>query len=138
MKTLNRYILNHMLILIVFVSLLSSCKKSSDAKLPTISFKTGGNYTSSNATVTTSDIINVGITADKNESDLRSFTVSYAYGSDVFTLKNTYYVPEGGKSHFEKDYTIKPENVNGFETWKFEITDFDGNTNSVSFKLTVK
>ena len=138
MKTLNCSVVTCMSLLFVASSILVSCKKSKDPKPPTISFKTGGNYTSSNANVTTSDIITAGIIADKNESDLRVFTVYNSIGNDPLTVKNTYSIADSEKSHFEKDYTIKPSTSYGYETWKFEISDFDGNTNSVSFKLTVQ
>ncbi|MEP7169165.1 MAG: hypothetical protein ABI855_07310, partial [Bacteroidota bacterium] len=108
-----------------------------DAELPDISLKSGGNYTSSDGTVTTSDLINIGIIADKNESDLKSYKIYSSFGNGSFSLKKTYYLTPDENTHYEKDYQFIPSDKNTFETWKFEISDAAGNVNSVSVKLTV-
>lgn len=127
---------------IIFVSLISllfsitSCKKSKEPELPTISLKTGGNYISQYATVNSGQTITAGIIADKNETDLRTFRVYVSYGAEDFSLKNTYTLKDNETEHYESDYKINPQN-DGSETWKFEITDRNGNINYISLFLSV-
>jgi hypothetical protein len=137
MKTISRNRVATMLILLAVVSAAVSCKKTQDAKLPVIAFKTGGNYTSTDGSVTTSDVVNVGITADKNEADLKTFKIYSSTGSAALSLKKTFYLTPDEKSHYDKDYQFTPQSKNSYETWKFEITDAAGNVNSVSFKITI-
>jgi hypothetical protein len=118
-------------------AIIISCKKNEDAKLPMIAFKTGGNYTSSDASVNTSDLIKVGTTSDKNEADLKTFKIYSSVGGGAFSIKKTYYLTPDEKDHYENEYQFSPKNQYNFETWKFEITDANGNVNSVSFKLSV-
>ncbi|MEO5569384.1 MAG: hypothetical protein ABIT08_05055 [Bacteroidia bacterium] len=137
MKTLFLSAHTYMLVIFIAASALSSCTKSQDAKLPDMTFKSGGNYTSSNKSVTTSEIISVGITADKNKADLKTYKIYSATGNGSFSLKKTFNLTADETDHYENDYQFHPESKNNFETWKFEITDVDGNSNSVSIKLTV-
>jgi hypothetical protein len=137
MKTAPKTSVKYLLMILVLSVMFAACKKNQDAKLPTISLKSGGNYTSSNGNVTTSDLIRIGTSSDKNEADLRTFKIYSSIGSGSFTLKKTYYLTPDEKSHYENDYEIIPKSVNTYETWKFEINDDEGNSNSVSVKLTV-
>lgn len=137
MKTVSKIPIKYLLLTFLIASATISCKKNEDAKLPVIAFKTGGNYTSSDASASTSDIINVGITSDRNEADLKTFKIYYSVGSGDFSIKKTYYLTPDEKDHYENEYQFNPTSQNNFETWKFEITDANGNANSVSFKLTV-
>jgi hypothetical protein len=124
-------------LLFIASCIIISCKKNEDAKLPTISFKTGGNYTSSDASVTTSDLINVGIKADRNQADLKTYKVYSSVGVADFSLRKTFYLTPDEKDSYENDFEIYPAAKNTYETWKFEITDASGNSNSVSLKLTI-
>ncbi len=133
-KTSAKYLL---IILLLSSAVIISCKKKQDAKLPSISFKSGGNYTSSDGSVSTSDLIVIGTISDKNEADLKTFKIYSSVGSAAFSLEKTFYLTPDEKDHYEKDYEFIPQNVNTYETWKFEINDADGNTNSVSIKLSV-
>jgi hypothetical protein len=137
MNTAIKISANYLVMLLIIMTATISCKKNHDAKLPTISFKSGGNYSSSDASVSTSDLINVGITSDKNEADLKTFKIYSSIGSGAFSLKKTFYLTPDEKSHYEKDYEFTPQNKNTYETWKFEINDVEGNSNSVSIKLTI-
>jgi|GEM_PF-983785 len=137
MKTALKTSVKYLLIILALSAMAVACKKTQDAKLPSISLKSGGNYTSSDGNVSTSDLIKVGTTSDRNEADLRTFKIYSSIGSGSFTLKKTYYLTPDEKSHYEKDYEIIPKSVNTYETWKFEINDADGNSNSVSIKLSV-
>lgn len=137
MKAALKTSLKYLLIIFLSSTAVVSCKKKQDAKLPSISFKTGGNYTSADGSASTSDLIVIGITSDKNEADLKTFKVYSSIGSGSFSLQKTFYLTPDEKDHYEKDYEFIPKNVNTYETWKFEISDADGNTNSVSLKLSV-
>ncbi|HKR06340.1 MAG TPA: hypothetical protein VJY62_17015 [Bacteroidia bacterium] len=123
--------------ILLVTSAIVSCKKNKDAELPSISLKAGGNYTSGDATVSTSDLLIVGISADKNQDDLKTFKIYSSIGSGAFSLKKTFYLAPDEKGHYEKDYEFTPENDHTYETWKFEINDAAGNSNSVSIKLTI-
>jgi hypothetical protein len=137
MKTLYRNPAACVLIILAVASVVVSCKKNQDAKLPVIAFKTGGNYTSADGSVTTSDVINVGIVANKNEADLKTFKIYSSTGSAALSLKKTFYLTPDEKDRYDKDYEFTPQSKNSYETWKFEITDAEGNVNAVSFKITI-
>lgn len=125
-------------LILIFITVFISCKKQADAKLPAISIKSGGNYTSGDATLNKSEIITIGIIADKNEADLMTFRVYTSSGSNSLVLKNSYNLTESEKQHYEKDYKITTQNTYGYENWKFEITDRMGNINSVTLKFTIQ
>ena len=68
------------LFLLAAAGLVASCKKEKDAHIPPdLSFKTGGNYTSADRTITHGDSILVGVVIVKKEDDLRTLNISYAY-----------------------------------------------------------
>ena len=115
---------------------LSSCDPHEP---PVMVFKTGGNYTSADATVAKGATILVGITGDKKEDDMKTYNISYAYdGATTTTTKETFSLTGGELKHYEKDYTFTARNQAGTEDWSFVITDKDGNIAKLSIKLTVQ
>lgn len=129
---------NHFLIILFAAAtlVLSSCDPH---KPPSMTFKTGGNYTSADATVAQGASILVGITADKKEDDMKTYNISYAYdGATTTTTKETFTLTGTELQHYEKDYTFTTRNQAGTEVWSFVITDKDGNIAKLSFKLTVQ
>ena len=125
------------IIFLTSVLFLSSCEKDAHVP-PSISFKTGGNYTSADATVVQGASITVGITADKKEDDMKTYNISYAYdGSTTTNTKATFMLTSAEYTHYEKDYTFTVRNQAGTEEWFFVITDQDGNIAKLSLKLTV-
>ena len=128
---------NHLLsIFFAAAVVLSSCDPHEP---PTLSFKTGGDYTSANATVAKGASVLVGITANKKEDDMKTYNISYAYdGATTTTTKETFTLTGAELQHYEKDYTFTARNQAGTEDWSFVITDKDGNIAKLSIKLTVQ
>ncbi|MFI5219440.1 MAG: hypothetical protein ACHQNT_08110 [Bacteroidia bacterium] len=117
----------------------SSCSKNEDAKLPTVTFKSGSGYISGNTSAGKNNILTVGIIADKKEAGLRrlDIKVKYSYLTNEDD-KKTFYMSDSTASHFETDYDIKTAGENGTETWTFEVTDKDGNIGLNSLVITVQ
>ncbi len=115
-----------------------SCKKDKHTP-PTMTFKTGGVYTSADATVGMNDTIIVGVTVTKEEDPLNTFNVSYAYdGASSTTTDTTETLTNNDQAvGFSRDVQIITRNVAGTETWTFTATDLDGNIATKSIKLTV-
>lgn len=119
-------------------ALMQSCKEKDERVPPDVVFKTGGSYTSANATVAAGDTVLVGITADKTEDELSTFNVSYAYdGAATTTTATTESLTGTMEEHYETDYEIVTRSTAGSERWVFTITDRDGNITSVELTLTV-
>jgi hypothetical protein len=124
---------------IVLISLLiySSCKKDEHIP-PAISFKTGGNYTSADATLAKGASVTVGITGVKKEDDMKTYNISYAYdGATTTTTKETFSITGSDQVHYDKDYTFTVRSTAGIEKWYFTITDRDGNIAQLTLTLTV-
>lgn len=126
---------NTLFILFVLAVLFASCDEH---KPPNVSFKTGGSYTSGNATVAKGASVTVGIIADKTEDELKTYNISYAFdGASSTTTKETFTLSDSEASHYEKDYTFTARNQAGSEKWYFTITDRDGNIAKLELTLTV-
>jgi len=139
MKRKKKY--SAIVLIFVFIAFaFSSCKKEKGADLPTITLKSGTGYTSSSSSVPKSSILKVGIIADKNKADLRrlDITVLLAHENTEQT-KKTIYMDDNEKEHFDYDYTeLKTGDDSGTQTWRFKITDKDGNLGETSIYLTVQ
>jgi hypothetical protein len=118
------------------ILILNSCDPHTP---PAISFKTGGNYTSANATVAQGTLVTVGITAKKREDDMKKYNISYAYdGATSTTTKETFSLSGAEQQNYDKDYSFTVRNQAGTEKWSFVITDRDGNIARLSLTLTVE
>lgn len=105
---------------------------------PAIEFKTGGNYTSEDATVAPGTSITVGIIAKKKEDDMKTYNISYTFdGASGTTTKETFNLSGAQEKNYEKDYTFTVRNQAGVEDWFFVVTDRDGNIAKLKLKLTV-
>jgi hypothetical protein len=129
-------------IFVLYVSVItlifSSCEVFDPHKPPKVEFKTGGDYTSADATVTQGATIKVGIKATKVEDDMKTYNISYAYdGATSTTTKETFSLTGSEQQNYDKDYTFTTRNQTGTEKWYFTITDRDGNIAKLSFVLTV-
>lgn len=137
-----KHILRSILFFVVGLGLtgIISCKKKKDAHVPpSVSFKTGGNYTSGDKTINKGDSVLVGISATKTEDDLRSFNISVAYdGASGTTTFYQYYLNSSEYGGYSKDTWIKSRNQTGSERWVFSILDKDGNITQKSLTLTVQ
>lgn len=123
---------------VVFSCLLISCEK--DAHIPpNISFKTGGVYTSADATVGKGESITVGITAEKVEDDMRKYNVSYSYdNATTTTTVQDFSITGSEQQHYDKDVTFTTRDQAGTEKYFFTITDKDGNIAQKILTLTVQ
>ena len=125
---------------VALIAVLASCKKDEDPREPPdLEFKTGGSYTSADATVGQGDSILVGIEATKTEDELQNFNVSYAY--DGATTTTTYLndpLTGAEEEFYETDVTFVTRNQAGTEKWSFTITDRDGNITTKAITLTVQ
>lgn len=124
-------------LLFASVFMWSACENDAHVP-PTISFKTGGSYTSADATVAQGTSVMVGIIGDKKEDDMKTFNISYAYdGASSTATKETFSLSSSEYTHYEKDYTFTVRSQTGVEDWYFVITDKDGNIAKLKLKLTV-
>jgi hypothetical protein len=121
---------------ILLCAFISSCDPHTP---PTIEFKTGGNYTSSDVTVAKGATITIGIIAKKREDDMKTFNISYAYDNATSTTtKETFTLSGAEQQNYDKDYTFTVRNQAGVEKWAFVITDRDGNLAKLQLVITVQ
>ena len=120
--------------------LFSSCEKD-EGKLPSISFKTGGTYISSDATVTGGTTIMMGIEASKSEDRdvLKKFNISRSVNGGAETSLQDKSLSSSEEDKFSTDFNFTLDTTKG-QTNKFiyTITNRDGLTNQVALTVTVK
>ncbi len=120
--------------------LLSSCEKD-EGKLPSISFKTGGTYISSDATITGGTTILMGIEASKSEDRdvLKKFNISRSVNGGAETSLQDKSLSSSEEDTFSTDFNFTLDTTKG-QTNKFiyTITNRDGLTNQVALTVTVK
>ena len=125
-------------LLFTLIALFYNCEKANDNPAPTIIFKTGSGYTSSDVILASGNIIKVGIKAESNclsnlncsgMEDLSKFTV-FANETEIENVIIDY--PH--KTFFEADINIT-KNVYPEEFWAFTITDESGKSASLSLTL---
>ena len=100
---------------------------------PTITFKGGGTYTSSDASVAAGSAITAGITASDADK-IESFKLTIEYSSNPgnpFTMDSVV-----NSKTFDYDITRTTQAVAGTETWTFSVTNKEGRTANVSFTIT--
>lgn len=126
------------ILLVSCLSLLFSCDLLDPHKPPTVSFKSDAGYTSKDATVSKGESIKVGLIANKEEDDMKTYNISYSYdGAATTNTKETFTLTGSEQQHYEKDYEFTVRNQSGTEKWYFTITDRDGNIAKLSITLTV-
>lgn len=117
---------------------IASCEKD-EGKLPNISFKSGGNYISTDSTLTKGSNIVIGITASKAEDKdvLKKFNISKSVngGASVSLLDKDLSGNDG--DNYSYDFNTTLDTTTGQKSkYIFTVTNRDGITNQVS--LTVK
>ncbi|GAB1418512.1 hypothetical protein MASR2M12_12770 [Bacteroidales bacterium] len=134
-------------LLILFLAILgmaatmTSCQKDDvilDPK-PTINFKGGGNYTSSDVTINEGESFAVGITAAANvetSAKLKSFSIVFTSNNVPTTLIDEQ-IEKAQETNYSKDFQITLTGI-GEGILKAKITDDKGEYAEVSFKVTVK
>lgn len=118
----------------------SSCEKD-EGKLPNISFKTGGSYTSSDVTLAPSSALSIGIDASKSEEKdvLKQFNVSKSVngGANTTILDKTLSGSE--VDNYSYVYSGTVDTTHGQKSkYTFTITNRDGLTNQVSLTVTTQ
>jgi hypothetical protein len=118
----------------------SSCQKDEILNPePSINFKGGSGYTSTDVTISAGESIKVGINAVQNsetKSDLTTFTIVVTQNNTPQTVINETLTSDQ-KMTYVQDFNITFETV-GSANLVARITDKDGEYNEVMFTVTVK
>lgn len=117
----------------------ASCEKDA-GKLPNISFKTGGSYTSADATIAQNTAATIGISASKaeNKDVLTKFTITRSYDGANAETVFTKDLSGGEGDNYAYDYSLTTRSQAGTEMYTFTVVNKDGLTNNVSLTLTVQ
>ena len=116
---------------------IQSCEKD-EGKRPAIEFKTGGNYTSSDITVTGGTVLTVGIHAAKTEENdvLKKFNVTVFLEGVQIDSQDTD-LTGANEDAFDADFTFTVPPTAGLHyKLTFTVTSLDGLTNQVSLTVT--
>lgn len=117
-------------IVLAGVAFMSSC--TTDSTPPTLTLKTGANYTSADVTIEQNGDITVGINASSETSTLSSFTIKAAVnGGANITVEDSAL----SAATFNADYTLTVPDL-GTTVITFQVTDADGQTATTSFTVT--
>ncbi|MEP6512909.1 MAG: hypothetical protein ABJA79_03515 [Parafilimonas sp.] len=127
---------------VILLCAIASCKKSQDPmNKPSIAFKTGAGYTSSDTTVSAGDTVLVGITASKAATEtqdvLKTFNVSESINGGAETTIYTHALTGTEGDSFDIDLNIVTATAGTTEKYTFTVVNRDGLINSVSLTLTV-
>jgi hypothetical protein len=123
------------ILLLAATTIFSSCKK--DDKAPSIYFKTGASYITSDITVAPGTTITVGVVADEGTDPLHLIYSEVAYdGANVDSLYARHYVENS--AHAEHDFTFTVRNHNGNERWTFNVNDADGRLTEKEIRIIVQ
>ncbi len=118
---------------------IQSCKED-EGKLPDISFKTGGDYTSSDVTVAVAnlDTLLIGIHAAKTEDEdvLKHFNISVSFEGGAATSVYDEDLVGADQDQYDADFYMPPATVAGHYKVTCTVTNRDGLTNSVSLTVT--
>jgi hypothetical protein len=130
----------NILFLVSAIAVISSCEKD-EGKKPTISFKTGVGFTSSDVTLAGGSQLKIGIDAAKTEDKdvLKKFNISKSVngGASVTVFEADLTGAEGDA--YSHDYTEVLGNIGGeVGTYTFTITNRDGLTNQLTLKVTIE
>lgn len=118
----------------------SSCEKD-EGKNPTITFKTGADYVSTDATIAKDSTIKMGIDAAKTEDKdvLKKYSIARSVngGSDTTLFAKDLSGSEGDK--FSHDFTVKVGSKAGNkEKYTFTVINRDGLVGQTSLTITLK
>jgi len=142
----NINIIAYFMVAIAFAVTIASCNKEEDEmEPPTISFKTGGSYTSADASLTAGSALVIGIEAEKSEAEgededvLKHFNISRSLNGGATT--SVYDVDLGAAEEelYEYDFnTNVSTTVGDTEKYTFTISNRDGLTGQVSLTITAQ
>ena len=143
MKKQMKKFLTPALAFIFLSAVFANCKKEEDAMVPpTLEFKTGAGYTSSDATVAQTTSVLIGVHGEKAEGEgedvLKTFSITYSYdGGAEAAYRPTEILDASQEDSFDEDIPILTRGVAGTEKYTFTITNRDGLVTTKSITLTV-
>lgn len=129
------------LLAILYISTLQSCKKDDDEGiLPNIYFKTGSEYVSSDITVVQDSTLKIGIIANKTEDKdvLTKFTITRTYDNGTESTVYTEDLSGSKGDNYAYDHTLTTRSQSGTEKYTFVIINRDGLINKVAITITVQ
>lgn len=114
--------------LAALILLFSSCAK--DIELgdpPALNFKTGGKYTSADATIKSGDILVFGITGSSGDSrdKLAKLIVRISLGGQEYETRKVIEIPEAENTDYDEDLSFKLVTT-GTQQIKFILTNTHG------------
>lgn len=132
------HVVSSLLIIAIMSVSFASCEKD-EGKLPNIAFKTGGSYTSADATIAQSTSATIGITASKSEKKdvLTKYTITRSYDGAAAETVSTKDLSGSEGDNYDNDYAFTTRAQAGTEKYTFTVVNKDGLTNSVSLTITV-
>jgi hypothetical protein len=116
-------------IILASLAFLSSCTK--DTNPPTINFKGGASYTSSDVTIDEGTVLTFGITAQSGSAKLSGLKIVATHNNTPLTLVDTTFSSDS----FSDDFPFQFVSV-GETKLTFTITDKDGQTADLSLTVT--
>ena len=141
----NIRIVGHFLKLFLLLDLRNSsgwrsCEKD-EGKLPEISFKTGGDYISSDVTKPAGSTILMGINAKKSEKKdvLKKFNLSRSINGGASSTVENKDLSGGEGDAFSYDHSEKLDTIHGQKNkYTFTVTNRDGLVNQVEVTVTIQ
>lgn len=140
-KQINILVICAIIVSISYV--FSSCEKEEGEFAPEISFKTGGSYTSADATLAAGSSLTIGIDAEKSgeeeeaEDVLKHFNISRSLNGGASTSVYDVDMGSADEESFEYDFsTTVSSTVGDKEKYTFTISNRDGLTGQVSLTVT--
>jgi hypothetical protein len=121
------------------VGLFTSCSSDTTPKPPTITFKGGSSYVSTDVTVDVGSIFTIGITALPNtdsEEKLASFKVVRTFNNIPTTVVDTVFSDK--LTSFNADITFGASNTAGTERITFTIVDKNGESAEIALNITTQ
>lgn len=117
-------------IVLAGVAFMSSC--TPETTPPTLTLKTGANYTSADVTIEQNGDITVGINAASETSTLTGFTMKAAVngGANLTVVDSSF-----SAATFNADYTLTVPDL-GTTVITFQVTDAEGQTATTSITVT--
>lgn len=119
------------MVLLASLPFFNSCTKDTTTTPPTIQFKAGSGYVSSNVTVPVNSDIKIGISAQSGSSKLVNLKViGTSNGTPATLLDSTF-----SNDTFDRDFTVTAPSGVGKVILSFTITDADGGSAEVSLEI---
>lgn len=118
-------------VILASLAFFSACTK--DTTPPTINFKGGASYTSSDVTVDEGTILTFGITASSGTAKLESFKIVATHSNTPITLVDSTF----SSDTFNDDFSFEIAAL-GETKLTFTITDKDGETAELSLNVTAQ